>query len=71
MCAVQRYLCCSDTINTISSPVVNTDSKKDSIDCAHYRDVYVIVTGNRVRSLIRTLMHGTVSSARFKEMFML
>ena len=51
MCALQR--CFSDTINTISSPVVNTDSK-DSIECAHFRDVYVIVIGNRVRSLIRT-----------------
>ena len=28
VCALQRYLCCSDTINTISSPVVNTDSKR-------------------------------------------
>ena len=27
---------------------------KDSIDCAHYRDVYVIVIGNTVTFLIRT-----------------
>ena len=34
VCALQRYLCYSDTINTISSPVVNTNSKRTvSIVC--------------------------------------
>ena len=28
VCALQRYLCYSDTINTVSSSVVNTDSKR-------------------------------------------
>ena len=51
VCALQRYLCYSDRKY---SSLFNTDSKGTASSVRIYRDIYVIVIGNTVYSLMRT-----------------